>query len=57
MQTLGAYSADLPHLLSMGEGGVRGMIVQLSVVDLPTRQVLHPSRDYRAIITDTLIQG
>ena len=56
MQTLGAYSADLPHLLSMGEGGVRGMIVQLSVVDLPTRQVLHPDKDYRVIKADTATQ-
>ena len=37
MQKLGADSVELPYHLRIGEGGVRGMIVQLSAVDLPSK--------------------
>jgi hypothetical protein len=40
MQTLGADSVALPYYLRIAEGGIRGMIVQLSAVDLPTKQVV-----------------
>ena len=37
MQTLGANSVALPYYLRIAEGGIRGMIVQRSAVDLPTK--------------------
>lgn len=37
MQILGANSVELPYYLGIAEGGIRGMIIQMSAVDLPTK--------------------
>jgi hypothetical protein len=42
MQMIGADSVELPYLLQISEGQVRGMIIQLSAVDLPSRYIPIP---------------